>query len=176
MTCTFVNTEDVVGACNPPVPGNLLQNPGFEEGETPWRLYTNGSASFSVVSKPAADPYECEANARVDIVEQGSNVQFFQKGFLLKQNTNYLLSLAARSSGGEDFSIYIQKDKSPYTNYGLNNRTEFDVTTEWQKFEVEFTTKGFSGTTTDTRLRVWLAPFDYSRPLYEFDDFVLVEK
>ncbi len=176
VTCTFVNTEDAAGSCSPPVPGNLLQNPGFEDGTANWKFYTDESALFSVVSKPAADPYQCDANALVDIIVPGRNVQLYQKGFLLKADTAYILRLAARSSGGEDISIYIHKDRSPYTNYGLNNRTEFDLTTEWQQFEVEFTTKGFSGTTTDTRLRIWLSPFDQSRPLFEFDDFVLIEK
>ena len=122
VTCTFVNTEDTGGACSPPVAGNLIANPGFESGGAGWRFYTNQAASFSVVSTPDAgvEPYECSSNARVAIGVPGTNVQVYQKGFALKPNTTYTLRLAARSSGGEDIQLYVQRDSSPYTNYGLN--------------------------------------------------------
>jgi hypothetical protein len=43
-------------------------------------------------------------------------------------------------------------------------------------FQVEFKTKGFTSPTTDTRLRIWLAPYDQAGTVYEFDDIVLTEK
>ena len=182
VTCTFVNTENTSGIppqghCSPPVAGNVIQNPGFESGSASWLFHTDKSASFSVVGKPAAgvDPYECSHNARVAISTPGTNVQLYQRGFPLQPNTTYTLRLAARSSGGEDIQVYVQRDSAPYTNYGLNARTSFNLTSEWQVFQVEFKTKGFSSPTSDTRLRIWLAPFDKSGTVYEFDDIVLTE-
>jgi hypothetical protein len=179
VTCTFVATQGSSGGqCGPPVPGNLIANPGFESGAGEWLFFTNKTAVFSVVSQPAAgvEPYECGSNARVAVAVPGTNVQLYQHGFLLRPNTTYTLRLAARSSGGEDIQVIVQRDSAPYTNYGLNSRTKFNLTPQWQVFEVEFRTRGFSAATTDTRLRLWLAPYDKTGTVYEFDDVVLTEK
>ena len=182
VTCTFVNTESTStvppqGHCSPPVAGNLILNPGFESNKANWQFYANSATTFTVVSKPAAgvDPYECSKNARVETTTQGTNVQLYQTGFLLKPNTTYSLRLAARSSAGQDASLYVQRHSSPYNNYGLNG-TVLNLTAQWQVFQVEFKTSGFTSQTTDTRLRIWLAPYDQSGSSYEFDDIVLTEK
>jgi hypothetical protein len=183
VTCTFVNTEATGGIppqghCSPPVAGNVIQNPGFESGGAEWFFHTDKKATFNVVSTPAAgaDPYECSSSARVAIGTPGKNVQLHQRGFPLKADTTYTLRLAARSSGGEDIQVVLHRNSAPYTNYGLNSRTKFNLTPEWQVFEVEFRTRGFSSATTDTRLRLWLAPYDKAGTVYEFDDIVLTEK
>jgi hypothetical protein len=51
-----------------------------------------------------------------------------------------------------------------------------NLTPAWQVFQVEFTTRGFTSPTSDSRLRLWLAPYDQNGAVYEFDDVVLVEK
>lgn len=162
------------GHCSPPVPGNVIFNPGFESDRTSWSFFTDAAAGFTVPAKPSADPYECNKNARVAVTTQGTNVQLFQTGFTLKPNTSYQLRLAARSSGGEDMQLFIHRHTAPYTNYGLNGLT-MDLTPSWQVFVVQFTTTGFSAPTTDTRLRLWLAPFDRAGTVYQFDDVVLTE-
>ncbi len=169
VTCTFVNTAS--GEECPPVPGNVLLNPGFEDQAANWAFFTNGTASFSIAT---ANPFQCAHNAQVSITASGSDVQLYQTGFLLLPNTSYTLKLAGRSSNGRDAQVFIQRDSAPQTNYGLRGFT-MNLTPVWQVFEVEFTTGGFTTATTDTRLRIWLAPYDVNGTVFEFDDVVLVQ-
>lgn len=175
VTCTFVNTQSSIppiGHCDPPVAGNLILNPGFENQKVNWIFYTTGKGTYSIAT---TNPYECAGNAQIAITTSGSNVQLYQKNFTLLPNTTYTLRMAARSSNGQNAQLFVQRFTSPYTSYGLNGYV-MDLTSEWQVFEVEFTTKGFSSATSDTRLKIWLAPFDTNGTIFEFDDVVLVKK
>jgi hypothetical protein len=171
VTCTFINTQ-FVGHCDPPVVGNLILNPGFESQQANWNFSTNGSASFSIVT---ANPYECANNAQITIATSGSNVQLYQENFTLLPNTTYSLRLAARSSTGQDAQLVIHRNSSPNTNFGLRAH-KINLTPEWQVFQVVFTTTGFTVPTSDTRLRIWLAPYDTNGSVFEFDDVVLVQQ
>ena len=159
------------GQCSPPIAGNLIANPGFEDGKIAWTFYTDGAGSFTTVSD---DPYECASNAKVSISTQGSNVQLYQKEIAVQGGKTYLLRLAARSSGGQDVSLFLHKHGAPYTNYGLNG-VQLDLTPAWQVFVVEFTAVG-NVPLTDARLRLWLGPFDQNGASFEFDDVVLLPK
>ena len=64
-TVTPTNTP-VSGGCGVPS-GNLVSNGDFAAGTTGWRFYSNGSASFSAVSRP------CGQAAQVSISSTGSN-------------------------------------------------------------------------------------------------------
>jgi hypothetical protein len=170
VTCTFVNTKIDEG-CNPPVPGNLILNPDFEEQEANWSFFTNGSASFSIAT---ADPFECTSYAQISVTTSGSNVQLYQENFTLLPNTTYVLQMAGRSSNGQDAQLIINRNSAPNTNYGLRGH-KINLTPEWQVFQVEFTTTGFTTPTNDTRLRIWLAPYDTAGTVFEFDGIVLVQ-
>ena len=159
------------GVCNPPVPGNLISNPGFEAGTSPWTFWSDGQGVYTTDN---TDPYECDNNAKVSINQQGSNVQLYQKPLTLQGGVKYQLRLAARSSGGQDAQLFVHKHGAPYTNYGLNGVT-LDLTPAWQVFVVDFTAVG-AVPLTDARLRLWLAPFDQNGMTYEFDDVVLIPK
>ena len=159
------------GQCSPPIAGNLIANPGFEDGKIAWTFYTDGAGSFTTVSD---DPYECASNAKVSISTQGSNVQLYQKEIAVQGGTTYLLRLAARSSGGQDVSLFLHKHGAPYTNYGLNG-VQLNLTPAWQVFVVEFTAVG-TVPLNDARLRLWLGPFDQNGASFEFDDVVLLPK
>ena len=159
------------GQCNPPVPGNLIGNPGFETGTSPWTFWSDGQGVYTTDN---TDPYECANNAKVSINQQGSNVQLYQQPLTLQGGVEYQLRLAARSSGGQDAQLFVHKHGAPYTNYGLNGVT-LDLTPAWQVFVVDFTAVG-AVPLTDARLRLWLAPFDQNGMTYEFDDVVLIPK
>ena len=104
----------------------------------------------------------------------GSNMQLYQTGFPLKANTRYRLSFAAFSSSGSDLAIYLHKHAKPYTIYGLGGEV-FNLTQGWQLFSTEFTSSGFSGTTSDTRLRFWFPGLARSGDVYWIDDIQLEE-
>jgi hypothetical protein len=159
------------GHCNPPVAGNVVENPGFEASDLkPWKFYTNGKGYALPVTSTF---YECTQSAKVKIKVQGNNVQLFQYGLELQPNTSYQLRLAAKSTDGRDVRLYLHKHRSPYTNYGLNG-LPLDLTDEWQVFVVQFTTTGFSEPVSDGRLRIWLAGSDAPGAEYYFDDVVMV--
>ena len=134
---------------------NLITNPGFETGTAPWYFYTNGAGTFANDAAGSNSPRA----AHISITTQGTNVQLYQAGLPLQDNTKYRLSFKGKSNTGHDVAISVLKHGSPYTNYGLNAYA-FNLTTTWQSYMVEFTTSGFTGTVNDGRLMFWIAPYD----------------
>ncbi len=169
QTPTATSTPDDPNSCTPD-PANVLSNPGFESGSSDWLFYANSQAEFEV-SSPA---YQCEKAARITFNSTGSNMQLYQKSFVLKANTTYQLSFAASSSSGNNLKVYLHKHGKPYTNYGINGEL-FDLAQDWQTYSTEFTTTNFTGTTDDTRLRFWFVNLAKSGDVYQIDDVVLEE-
>ncbi len=156
------------GSCNTN-PANVLSNGGFEAGTTNWTFFTSGSGRLDGGS-PAA---ECNSAAHVTLTKVSNNMQLYQSGFLLKANTRYRLSFSAFSSSGNDIRVYVQRHGSPYSLFGLDQ--QFNLTTQWQNFSTEFTSTGFNGTSTDTRLRFWPVRYAANNDVYHFDNVVLEE-
>ena len=157
-----------------PAPGaasNLLTNPGFESGMASWGFYTNGSGS-AITSGP---PYEGNQAALITTSTGGSNIQFHQHGLQLEPNTNYQLSFAAYSSTGHDFRVSLIKHGSPYTNYGINN-AQFDLTSTWQVFTLDFKTNNFGSTVNDGRLYFWFANDAQPGDRYFLDRLIMIKK
>jgi uncharacterized repeat protein (TIGR01451 family) len=152
------------------VPNNLLQNGSFEEDQTGWRFYTNGTGSFAIGDEAA----DCESAARIAITEAGRNVQLYQPGIHLEADITYRMTFVAYSSSGNDLAVYLHNHEAPYTRYGLSIN-QVDLTPGWQRYTVEFKSKNFSGTIDNARLRFWLAPFAKASDLYIIDD-VRLEK
>ena len=148
---------------------NLVNNSGFESGNTSWTFYTNGIGKFS--TGPSA--FSGNNSAVIDIYSNGSNIQLYQQGLSIEPNTSYRLSFAAYSTSGNDLAVKLFKDVSPYTNYGLIQT--FDLTKNWKTFTTEFTATGFSSTINDGRLQFWLVPFAASGDTYYLDE-VRLEK
>ena len=149
---------------------SLLSNPDFESGTSSWSFFSNGSGSFNAGS-PA---YQCDKAANLTLTRMGSNVQFYQSGFPLRENGRYRLTFAAYSSSGNDMRLYVQRHGSPYAAFGLSGET-VNLTTSWQTYTVEFTASGFSGTTTDTRLRFWFPGKASNGDIYYIDAVALQE-
>jgi len=149
---------------------NLIQNPGFESGTTPWLFYTNGMGTFLNDASGDGSPHA----GHITISKEGSNVQLYQPGVVLEPNTLYRLSFKAYSNTGHDLSILLHKHGSPYTNYGLSDYV-VNLGTSWSEYSTQFTTSGFSGTVNDGRLRFWLAPYDAVGDQYFIDDVIIVK-
>ena len=146
-----------------------IMNPGFELGTTSWLFYTNGIGTFTT-SSPG---YEGTEAVKIALNSGGTNIQMYQKGIMLEPNTRYRLNFAAYSTSGDKLSVNFIKHDSPYTNYGLAYTA--NLSTNWQVFSTEFTTKGFTSTVNDGRLMFWLAPFAAAGDEYYIDD-VRLEK
>jgi arylsulfatase A-like enzyme len=162
---------DTPDPCPPPVPGNVILNPGFEAGRTNWSFYSkDGKGSFTTTT---ITPYQCSQAAQVAIQVPGTNDKFYQLGIALQPNTAYRLRLAARSSTGRDVKIYLDKGTSPYTKYGVNG-VILNLAPDWRVFEIPFTTINFSSPVTDGRLRLWFFETGVPGESYFFDDFSLL--
>ncbi len=147
-----------------------ISNSGFESGISPWLFYTNGQGTLSLYS-----PGNNSVHAgQVKILSAGSNVQMYQEGRRLEANTQYTVSFKAYSSRGQDLSVSVQRETSPFTSYGMNN-VVFNITTTWKTFTAEFTTSGFSGVVNNARLKFWFAPYDASGDQYFFDDVTIAK-
>jgi len=149
---------------------NIIQNPGFESGTSPWLFYTNGIGTFLNDASGAGSPHA----GHITISQEGSNVQLYHPGIVLEPNTLYRLSFKAYSNTGHDFSISLHKHGSPYTNYGLSDYV-VNLGTSWSEYSTQFTTSGFSRTVNDGRLRFWLSPYDAIGDQYFIDDVILVK-
>ena len=163
----LVQDNDDPGNC-PVVAGNLIANYCFENGSNPWLFFTNGAGSYTTST---TDPYQGNYAAEVQIDQQGSNVQLYQKDITLEPNTVYELSFAAYSTNGNDLSVVVHEHDDDFTNYGLN-RT-FNLSSGWATYQTTFTTKNFNAPVNDARLRFWLAPFDANNMTYRIDYVVL---
>ncbi|MCD4798799.1 MAG: carbohydrate binding domain-containing protein, partial [Methanosarcinales archaeon] len=147
---------------------NVIQNPGFESGTSPWIFYTNGIGTFLNDASGVGSPHA----GHITISQEGTNVQLYQPGLVLEPNTLYRLSFKAYSNTGHDFSISLHKHESPYTNYGLSNYV-VNLGTSWSEYSTQFTTSGFSKTVNDGRLRFWLSSYDAKGDQYFIDDVIL---
>ncbi len=151
----------------PPPPGlvDAIINPGFETGLPPWTFYTNGGGTC-ISNSPGP---ESPRSAHITITKAGSNVQLYQTGLKLYAGARYRLTFSAYASTGHDLSVYLQKEISPYTAYGIS-RVKFDLENAWKTFTWEFTTSGFTGSANDGMLRIWLAPYAVSGDVYGVDN------
>lgn len=152
------------------VPNNVIHNGSFEEDRDAWQFFTNGGGDFSITDMAA----DCESAAMLQLTQRGDNVQLYQRGLTLEANTAYRLTFVAQSSNGDDLGVYVHNHVAPYQNYGLR-LSQVNLGTEWQRYTVEFTTRGFDGTVNNARLRFWLAPFAQPGDTYMIDD-VRLEK
>ncbi len=150
---------------------NVIQNASFDDGSEGWTFFTNGTGSLSAVAPGFGGTGNC---GRVLIGTPGTNVQLTQSGIPLEPNTMYDLGFYAYSSSGHNMSVYLHKQGSPYTNYGVNNWI-VDLTNVWQRFSSIITTSGFSSAVSDARLRFWFAPFDAAGDQFFIDDVRLVK-
>ncbi|MCA9922228.1 MAG: FG-GAP repeat protein [Anaerolineales bacterium] len=145
----------------------IIRNHEFENGTADWRFSSNGRGIFSTSN----NAYSRQSAAELMILRAGTNVQLYQNRILLEPNQRYRLQFAAYSSNGQDMAIYLHKHQAPYTNYGLS--TTVNLSTDWQVFEFEFTTTGFTHVVNDGRLRFWFAPYDVDGMTYWIDQVIL---
>ena len=82
--------------------------------------------------------------------------------------------MPAIQTTGHDLRIYLQQHADPYTNYGISGLV-FNLGTSWQEFSHQFTTSGFSGTNSDTRLRFWFVGNAQDGDIYWLDNIRLEE-
>jgi hypothetical protein len=153
---------------------NLLKNPDFEEGTTNWTLYCKedvADVSFATTDKA----YKGSKAAQVILKKWGNNRQLYQANFPLKANTAYYLGFVAKATMGYKVEVHVHRHEGGHhENFGLNGYVP-NLTADWQEFSVYFTTTGFTGETTDTRLRFQFDNAATKSCEYAFDSICLAE-
>ena len=148
---------------------NIVSNPGFESGTSPWIFYTDGSGSF--LNDATGDGSTHAGN--IAIYQLGTNVQLYQRDLVLEPDTLYSLNFKAYSNLDHNLSVLLLKHGSPYTNYGLSK--SLDIGTTWGEYSIQFKTVGFSNIVNDARLTFWLANYNAVNDQFYFDDVILTK-
>ena len=148
---------------------NVISNPGFESGTPPWVFYTDGSGSFSNDATGDGSPQA----GHIEIYQQGTNVQLYQRNLVLEPDTLYSLDFKAYSNIDHNLSVSLFRHSSPFTNYGLSK--SLDIGTTWGEYSIRFKTTGFPEIVNDARLMFWLANYDAVNDQFYFDDVLLTK-
>ncbi len=150
------------------MPGpNLLKNGDFEQGKTYWRSF-GGAFDVSRVGQAEGD-----LGAILVAGFNPSNFQLFQSGIALKGGTYYELTFTARERFfGNNMRVRVHKHTAPYTNRGLD--APVGLTKVAGRKRVVFRTPD-GPSTTDNRLQLQIAGYNFPVGLYIFDDVVLRE-
>ena len=126
-----------------------VSNPNFDTSTVAWALQKSKNATLTI----GAGSPGCGGAAYITLAKP-QKAQLIQSQLRLVPNARYRLSFAAYSTNGDDLAVQLHKHSAPFTNYGLKVK-RVDLTTGWQTFTYEFTTKGFNNATADGRLRFW---------------------
>ncbi len=148
----------------------VVANGGFEQGTANWTLFSaapNGIHFSSVPSGPSG------SFAKVHINATSNNMQVYQTYFPLTAGTKYRLAFDAYSPTSRRVFVTVHKHNAPYGSYGFGEWIQLGP--NWTRYERQFTAGGFSGTTTDTRLRFYFVYACAAGDDYYFDNVSLVQ-
>jgi hypothetical protein len=120
---------------------NKIDNPGFESPiEYPWQFWANeGEGCTATFSQDVSTSAEGIASARVDITATSGvdwHIDFNQDARSLQKGSVYDLTFWAKSNITRTITLSSQKNRSPWTNYGLWQ--EQMIGPEWKKYTVSF--------------------------------------
>lgn len=159
--------QDQKSASNASGALNLLQNPSFENGLSPWKFMVTSGASGSISTTTSGA--DGEDAAQISITKANTSnwwyLQFSQYNIPTTAGQTYTVSFWAKASSQRTIQNVIQASFSPYKTYDYHN---FNLTTSWQEYYYTFTTPvtqntnfiGFNlASCTGT---VWLSNVSYS--------------
>lgn len=117
--------------------GNLISNPGFEDGEPPWvqNNWLKNDAEFEIDRE---NPHTGKASYKLNFLRAtgGPNVQFYYPDLPVKPNQAVKISFWARGvSNGAALHVNVRKGVSPYKVYF---RAESGLTDRWQEYVYTF--------------------------------------
>ncbi len=120
------------------VANNMVLNPGFESGTSPWQLQKRGSAAGSLTTT-TSDKVEGAAAGQVNVTAASSQVydaELAQYGKALTAGQTYTFTFKAKASGSKSIDAVVQNASSPYTDY---LRKTITLNTSWQTYTYTFT-------------------------------------
>ncbi len=149
---------------------SVIANGGFEQGTTNWTMYSaapNGISFSTVLGGPSG------SYAKVHINATSNNMQVYQTYFPLTAGKRYTLGFDAYSPTSRKVFVTVHKHGAPYGSYGFGEWIQLGP--NWTHYERQFTAAGFSGTTTDTRLRFYFVYACGAGDDYYFDNVSLAQ-
>jgi hypothetical protein len=150
---------------NPVQPqGNLLFNPGFDNGTIGWTFQTDGNVEFTTVSPG----YQSGTAARIAVTEMKNTLFFAQPGLPAVPRSQYRLRFAARSNLGLGVDVSFVQGSVEGVSYGLL-RKNFDLTPDWKEYSVEFLSQNVADSTNSGTLVFDLTSSAVSDGEYMFD-------
>lgn len=131
---------------------NLITNPSFETNTTGWSVF-NDSGGDLAVSRVSEDSWYGDYSAKLTWTTV-NNSQFYNAPVASASAVNYSFGVWMRAAVPCSVSIRIQRDGSPFTNYGIKTVA---VTEDWQWFTVTTTS---STPVAGAGIRVNILPLD----------------
>jgi hypothetical protein len=134
---------------------NLVDNGGFEDGLTGWRLsVTSSGGAQARLDRDARDTASGSGAAHITVVNAGQktdwHVEFAQYKRHLDTGKRYDLTFSAKASAPRSLGLSTQKDAPDWRHYGLSRQVSLD--TAWKKYTVTFQSPE---TVDDARLQFW---------------------
>jgi hypothetical protein len=144
--------------------GNALSNPNFDNGTSGWSFSTNGVGAFSI----GAPGFHKETTAKVYVSEAGSSTLLSQSGIVLSPDSTYRLRFAACSSSGDDLEVFLRKQGSSSTSYGVD-AYHIDLSPAWNVYSIDFKPSGFASPVNDARLIFGFSRYGAPGDIYSID-------
>lgn len=136
----LLKTENAASAEEDP---NTIDNGDFEQPfdtSPDWKLELHAYAGAeAALSRDTINSYNGQYSARIDITtaqEYQYYVQFKHVNTSVIKDCGYIVRFAARGSAQRNIYVWVGKDTSPWSDYGLNQNVT--INTQWQKSELFF--------------------------------------
>jgi hypothetical protein len=129
-----------------------------------WSWYSTGS--FSVTTDSSSQAYSGNSLlAKISTIGT-INTQIYQQPISLPAGRTMVLTFYAKASAARTLNLNLIKSTSPFTNYGINQKS-VTLLTNWKQYTVTFTSP--SAAVSDARLQFLLNSFS-SGDTFELDN------
>jgi hypothetical protein len=153
---------------------NLLLNGGFLTTGG-WTHYRPGDESFTAIENSFGNNVNFIAKVTINNAAS-NNLQLYQTGFPLTIGKRYMLEYDVNSSDGSSIHTAVMKHTAPYTLYvnATLGTTPAGFFHHFLSFNLT-RSSGFSGTSTDTRVRFYFVNLARTGTTYYIDNVRLYE-
>lgn len=159
-------------------PVERIQNGGFENATlgSNWQneQHNGATATFTV---DATQRQTGNQSAKIQVTNTSGtdwHAQFKYVNFSFKKDSNYVLKFAAKADKSRLIGVGLMRNDAPYTWYGGQS---FNLTTDWQTFQISFTatedivnTGRISFSVGHTTGSIWLDNVSFAEPTIQVLD------
>lgn len=133
LQTAWVNTNTII-------PVERIRGGSFEGNsfDSNWQSETHNGA-VATFATDAAQFFRGTRSAKIQVSQTTGtewHIQFKYTNFSFKKDSNYVLKFSAKASKNRSIAVSLMRDNAPYTWFGGQS---FNLTTDWQTFQVGFT-------------------------------------